>query len=106
MTEIRATYLVGGELAATRPRGVDRARHSATSRVAAIDDLATWQPPYVSPRQFANYVGVSRRTVYYWIEKGALPAQKVEGYYLIPTDTARAYAKDILAFGTILQVVS
>lgn len=42
-----------------------------------ITDLSTYRGTYISPIQLANYVGVTRRTIYTHIEKGALRARKI-----------------------------
>jgi excisionase family DNA binding protein len=65
-----------------------------SARVVQITDLTTWPEPYVRPSQLARYLGVAPRTVYYWIEKGALPTRKIGGLRLIPTRVARTYAAD------------
>ena len=57
-----------------------------------INDLETWPEAYVRPSQLALYLGLSPRTVSYWIEKGALPTKKIGGLRLIPTRVARKYA--------------
>ncbi len=62
------------------------------TRLTRIDDLETWPEAYVRPRQLAIYLGLSTRTITYWIEKGALPTKKIGGLRLIPTRIARAYA--------------
>ena len=66
-----------------------------STSLAHIDDLATWPEAYVRPSQLAHYLGIHRRTVYYWIEKGALQTRKIGGSRLIPTRIARAYAADL-----------
>ena len=63
-----------------------------SSSLARITDLATWPEAYVRPSQLARYLGLSPRTITYWIEKGALPTKKIGGLRLIPTRVARAYA--------------
>lgn len=66
-----------------------------STSLARIDDLNTWPEAYVRPSQLACYLGLSPRTVAYWIEKGALPTKKIGGLRLIPTRIARAYAADL-----------
>ena len=63
--------------------------------LARIADLTTWPEAYVRPSQLAQYLGLSPRTITYWIEKGALPTKKIGGLRLIPTRIARAYAANI-----------
>lgn len=63
-----------------------------SARLATIADLSAWPHPYVCPSQLARYLSVSRRTVYHWITKGALPARKVGGSLLIRTRVARSFA--------------
>jgi excisionase family DNA binding protein len=58
----------------------------------AIPDLRTYRKRFVTPIQLAEYVGVTRRTIYTHIEKGALPAKKIGGVIRIPTSAAREYA--------------
>ena len=55
-----------------------------------ITDLSTHPSAYVHPAELADYLGMSRRTVYYWIAKGAIVAVKVSGTLLIPIAEARA----------------
>lgn len=62
------------------------------SRTRKIDDLATYPRKFVTPMQLADYVAVSRRTIYHHIEKGALRAVKIGGMVRIPIKDARAYA--------------
>ena len=57
-----------------------------------IRDLATWPYPVVRPRQLAEYLGISRRTIDHHIEKGALPALRRGGIRVIRLADARAYA--------------
>lgn len=61
-------------------------------RTPLIDDLSTYQRKFVTPIQLAAYVGVSRRTIYHHIEKGALHAVKRGGALRIPIAVAREYA--------------
>lgn len=57
-----------------------------------IPDLATWPHAFVRPRQLAEYVGISRRTIDHHIEKGALPALRRGGIRVIRLADARVYA--------------
>ena len=66
-----------------------------STSLARIDNLATWPEAYVRPVQFADYLGVGHRTVYYWMSKGALPHRKIGGVLLISTRVARTYAADL-----------
>lgn len=65
--------------------------HLGRPRTAEID-LATWRKAFVSPIQLAAYVGVTRRTIYHHIEKGALAARRIGGVVRIRTAEARRYA--------------
>ena len=66
-----------------------------SASLTRIENLATWPEAYVRPSQLARYLGLSPRTVSYWIEKGALPTKKIGGLRLIPTRVARTYAANI-----------
>lgn len=57
-----------------------------------IPDLRTTTRAYVTPIALAEFLCISRRNIYYQIEKGALPATKIGGVWRIPTDAARAFA--------------
>lgn len=57
-----------------------------------IDNLTTWFPAHVSPRQLADYWQVDKTTVYHWIASGKLKATKVVGSWRIKTDEARLFA--------------
>lgn len=61
-------------------------------RTSLIADLATYRRKFVTPIQLAAYVGVTRRTIYHHIEKGALRAVKRGGALRIPIRDARDYA--------------
>lgn len=56
-----------------------------------IADLATYRGKYISPLQLALYIGVTRRTVYNWIDKGALKSKKIGGVVRIPIRIAREF---------------
>lgn len=60
--------------------------------MAPIRDLRTHPEPHVSVADLAVYWGVTERTVYSWITKGALPATRVGR-------TLRVKASDAIAFG-------
>ena len=57
-----------------------------------IRDLRTYRKPFVTPDQLADYVGVTRRTIYHHIEKGALRVVKIGRLVRIPSAEARRYA--------------
>lgn len=57
-----------------------------------IRDIGTCKRKFVSPKDFAMYLTVPVRTVYAWIEKGAIHAWKFEGTVRIPIDEARRVA--------------
>jgi excisionase family DNA binding protein len=54
-------------------------------------DLRTTTRPYVSPLALAEFLDVSRRSIYHFVEKGALPAIRVGRQLRIPTDAARQF---------------
>lgn len=56
-----------------------------------IKDLQTYPKKYVSPMQLAEYIGVTRRTIYHHIEKGALGAVRRMGVVRIHVAEARRY---------------
>lgn len=56
-----------------------------------VDDLATRHKP-VSLIQLAGYVGVTRRTLYTHVEKGALKVVKRGGVIRVTAAEARRYA--------------
>ena len=56
-----------------------------------IHDLNAYPKKYLSPMQLANYIGVTRRTIYHHIEKGALRAVHRLGVVRIHVDEARRY---------------
>jgi excisionase family DNA binding protein len=58
-----------------------------------IENLATHPKPYVSPEELADYWDVSRRTVYLWIDKGAIHAVKIGALLKIPVENARAFGR-------------
>lgn len=55
-----------------------------------IQSLDSHPKKYVSPEELAEYFGVPRRTIYHWVDKGALPAKKVCGLLRITVVSARA----------------
>lgn len=64
-------------------------------RTQPITDLSTFSGKYVTPMQLAVYVGVTRRTIYHHIEKGALravPLGDSQRVLRIPIAEARRYA--------------
>lgn len=56
-----------------------------------IRNLHTYPRPFVSPLQLAEYIGVTRRTIYNQIDKGALAVRRIGGVVCIPIAVARAY---------------
>ena len=56
-----------------------------------IADLTTYRGKYLSPIQLALYVGVTRRTIYTHIDKGALRATKIGGVVRIRLVDALIY---------------
>lgn len=61
-------------------------------RIPPITDLGTYRRKYVTPAQLAEYVGVTRRTIYHHIDKGALPVVRIVGVIRIRIRDAREYA--------------
>ncbi len=55
-----------------------------------IQSLESHPKKYVSPWELAEYFEVPRRTIYHWIDKGALDAKKVCGLIRIPVKSALA----------------
>lgn len=72
----------------------------ATRRMAGrpatepIDDLARCPRKLITPIQLALYAGVTRRTIYHHIEKGALKVRHVGGVIRIHITEARKYVGD------------
>jgi len=60
-------------------------------RIEPIGDLSTYPGKYVTFAQLADYVGITRRTIYNHLNKGAIRARRVGGVLRIPIDEARAY---------------
>lgn len=58
-----------------------------------ISNLDNYPCPFVTPKALADYLLVSPRTIYAWIDKGALQAQKFEGTVRIPTEEAKRFVK-------------
>lgn len=63
-------------------------------RLVPIDSLATYPRKFVRPLQLARYTGIPIRTIYWHIEKGALPAVRRGGCVLIRVEIARTYAAE------------
>lgn len=59
-----------------------------------ITDPRTDPPRHLRVEEFADRYGVNRRTVYYWIKWGWLPAVKVCGGLRIPADVLPRIATD------------
>ena len=56
-----------------------------------ISDLDRYPRKFISPIQLATYFGISRRTVYYHIAKGALQVVRRGGVVRIHVDEAKRY---------------
>lgn len=60
---------------------------------------------YVRPLDFAQRIGVSRKTVYRWIYSRTIPYLKIRGVYLIDPVTAQAalerFRKEPVAIGKL-----
>lgn len=61
-------------------------------RTPEISDLSTYRRRYVTPMQLADYIGITRRTIYHHIDKGALAVVRIGGVLRIRTTEARRYA--------------
>lgn len=59
-----------------------------------VADLTTYPRKFLSPIQLACYIGVSRRTIYHHIDKGALRARRIGGVLRIHITEARKYVQD------------
>jgi excisionase family DNA binding protein len=57
-----------------------------------IGDLASHPARYVTVQELATYLETTRRQVYNWIDKGALPAVKHGKLVRILTSEARRFA--------------
>ena len=55
-------------------------------------DLTTTTRKYISVEEFAQAVSVKARTVYYWIDKGALPAIRMGKVIRIKVEEARKFS--------------
>lgn len=60
-------------------------------RTPAVDLLTTTRR-YITLQQLAEYMDIARRTLYYHVEKGALPVVRRRGVLRIKIDDAREYA--------------
>ena len=63
-------------------------------RTPMIQDLATYPRQFLSPIQLALYVGVTRRTIYHHIDKGALRVRHIGGVIRIDIAEARRYVQE------------
>lgn len=61
-----------------------------------IADLRTYRRRFVTLIQLAHYCGVSRRTLYNHIDKGALRVRKIGGVIRVPIEAARQYSGDVV----------
>jgi excisionase family DNA binding protein len=76
-------------------------QHAGRPRTQKIRDLATYPYRFVTPMQLAAYVGVSRRTIYHHIDKGALAAVKIGGAVRIALAEAQRYAGGVPVFARL-----
>lgn len=60
-------------------------------RTQPISDLDTYEGRFVTPQQLADYVRISKRTIYYHIAKGALPVVHIGNLVRIRIEDARRY---------------
>lgn len=56
-------------------------------------DLARTQKQFISLQEFADTIGVSRRTLYNWITAGHLATVKIRGSRRVPIAEARRLAQ-------------
>ena len=59
-----------------------------------IKDLKSYPKKHVTPIQLANYLHLSRRTIYHHITKGALPIHRLGGIIRIRKSDALIYADE------------
>lgn len=64
------------------------------ARLPEIASLQQHQGKFVRPLQLSRYTGISIRTIYHHIQKGALPAQRRGGVVVIRIEQARQYAAE------------
>jgi hypothetical protein len=81
----------------TREQGRRHAKHGdhrcpMRPKTPPIADLKTYSKRYVTPAQLADYVCVTRRTIYTHIDKGVIKVVHVGGVLRIKTVDARQYA--------------
>ena len=57
-----------------------------------IQNIQSHPAKHVSPEEAAEYLVVPRRTVYHWIDKGALQAVRVGGLLRIKTEELQRFA--------------
>lgn len=63
-------------------------------RLPEIESLATHRGKFVRPLQLSRYTGISIRTIYHHIDKGALLAVRRRGILVIRIEIARKYAEE------------
>jgi excisionase family DNA binding protein len=59
--------------------------------VSRLDDLFADLPTHLSVDQLADVLGMKRVTVYRYLQRGILPAYKVEGSWVILRDEVKDY---------------
>jgi excisionase family DNA binding protein len=59
--------------------------------VSRLDDLFEGLPTHLSVDQLADVLGITRPTVYRYLQRGVLPAYKLEGSWVILRDEIKDY---------------
>lgn len=57
-----------------------------------IDNLATHPKRFVTPKEYAEYLGLHWRTIYGYVARGQLRAIRVGSVIKIPIEEARRFA--------------
>jgi excisionase family DNA binding protein len=72
---------------------VDILHHDHRDQPMTITDLATHPAHFISIPELADYLGVSRRSLYHQIDKGALAAVRMGGVLRMRTSEVRRYCQ-------------
>lgn len=59
----------------------------------ALDDLFNGLPRHLTVEQLAEVLGVSRPTAYTWLNRGVVPAYKVENTWVILRDEVKNHLR-------------
>ncbi len=63
------------------------------SDVSRLDDLFEGLPSHLSVDELAEVLGITRPTVYRYLQRGVLPAYKVESTWVILRDEIKDYLR-------------